>query len=163
MADREIGDLTNNLSAPNGAAPKSDNNSDYPTLKDEASEIGNFARTAFSCLVQWYCFFFTFSFAALGFYVPLLDKPYIKAGPLGYVVPFSFILMNSISLIALRVLHFYILDRKNRFIEIQDYVGGKYRSPFPYHVWNTILKLMSTSFFVSIFLWGYLIYLRMTP
>ncbi|MBK1837329.1 hypothetical protein JHL17_07875 [Azospirillum sp. YIM B02556] len=163
MPDSEIGDLGNKSSVLNDESPAKGKESDLPTINDEASEINNFARTAFSSLVQWYCFFFTFSFAALGFYLPLIEKDFIKKSSTGYVVPLSFILMNSISLVALRILHFYILDVKNRSLKIQEYVGGNYRSPFPYRVWNTILILMSTSFFVSIFLWFYLIYLRYIP
>ena len=124
-------------------------------LAKEYEAVNAHLRANIGPFVNWFSFFFTFSFSALPLFVSTGDRwPQPRLLSLGYAVPAAFLLIHMLAFGAILTFRHYIADADRRVGEIGAEAGGAAgRSPIPVRFCKWMTNFMAAGFLVSYFGW----------
>ncbi len=129
-------------------------------LIKEYEEINRHLRSNIHQFVNWFSFFLTFSFIAVGIFVVSIRYPAFFGLGLRYPVLIVFLLMHVLAFVAILTFRRYISTSNQRVQDIIRNIGEECLSPIPVRFCKWMTDLMAAGFVISYFTWFLLLFIR---
>ena len=135
---------------------------DPDLLRQEYVEINGHLRANIAQFVNWFSFFLTFSFLALGVVVAFgQDWPAMQRPAIHRAVVIIFLLMHVLAFVAILTFRRYIATADERVKCIIDEIDERGISPIPVRFCQWMTDLMAAGFVLSYFAWFSLLFVRL--
>jgi hypothetical protein len=132
-------------------------------LLSEFDEVNSHLRSNMNQFVNWFSFFLTFSFLALGAVVAFgQDWPAMQRPAIHRAVVIIFLLMHVLAFVAILTFRRYIASADERVRCIIGEVDERGISPIPVRFCQWMTDLMAAGFVLSYFAWFSLLFVRLT-
>jgi hypothetical protein len=126
----------------------------------EYKEINQHLRCNVQQFVNWFSFFLTFSFVAVGIFAANLDRlPTIRGVGLHYPILALFLLLHILAFVAILVFRRYISVSNKRVERIIALLGEEGLSPIPARFCYWMTHFMGAGFVISYFTWFCLVFI----